>query len=559
MRFFSMLFFSFLIFHYNSGSAQVPQYLVKLKDKKGTPYSVNQPSAFLSQRSIERRIKQNIQITEEDLPVTPSYLDSIRSVGNVVVRNVSKWLNQVSIETSDPVALAKIANFTFVSGTQQIKRMGRSPFMLRDKFVTELKEVSSPGGTSGIGSLNYGLSQGQVTIHKGNFLHDKGFTGRGMLIAIIDDGFYHYKTLPAFDSIRLNGKILDMYDFVGMKTDMNEEDIHGTYCLSIMASNVPGQMIGTAPGASYLMYRSEDKLTESPAEEQNWIAAAERSDSSGADVISTSLGYNTFDNPAYDYTYQDMNGKTSMIAKAATIAVSKGMVLLVAAGNEGNKPWHYITTPADAFNILAVGAVSVSGVPGVFSSYGPSADGRVKPEVASVGVATFVQNAGGTFSSGNGTSFATPNLAGLVTCLWQAFPEFSSLEIMDVVKRSSDHYNQPNFVTGYGIPDFQIAYNLLMQRRAAKLNTVLNGKNLIIYPNPLVSATTILVKAKNDGDFQIALYDMAGRLCYQTTERQLQAGEIRAIPFSKNTLSKGMYILKSGNRKEQYSSKLIVQ
>lgn len=541
-----------------TSTAQTPQYLIKLRDKNGTPYSVSKPGEFLSPRSIERRARQQIPVVENDLPVNPAYLDSIRSVENVTIRNVSKWLNQVCIETNDATALDKISAFTFVLSSRQVRRQALLLPELKNKLETDLKESAGMRGGRGVNGLDYGVSSGQITIHKGNFLHDKGYRGQGVLISVIDAGFTAYKSLPAFDSVRNQGRIIDTYDFVANKTEVNDAHSHGMYCFSIIVANAPGQMIGSAPNASFLLYRSEDGIYESPAEEQNWVVAAERSDSAGADIITTSLGYTTFDNPIFNHTYADMDGKTTIMAKGAAIAATKGMILLNAAGNDGNKPWHYIGTPADAIGTLSVGAVDINGNPGVFSSYGPSADGRQKPEVSSVGVATFVQGPGGTFVSGNGTSFATPNLAGLVACLWQAFPEFSSVEIMDYVIRSSNHYTNPDYKTGYGIPDFELAFTMLEKEKARRFaEKVLNGGNIAVYPNPFANRAQIAIKPVNSGEFSVMLYDITGKLCYSSTE-VLVAGEPGIVSLQRPGLARGVYILKVQNGQEKYVHKVLV-
>ena len=252
--------------------------------------------------------------------------------------------------------------------------------------MNKLIHIASPTTVNNIEDFyNYGNSYSQIHIHEGEYLHDKGFHGEGMSVAILDAGFYHYLSLPAFDSVRNNNQVKETYDYVANETSVDEDYFHGMECFSIMAGNLPGQLVGSSPKANYYLYRTEDVSTESPVEEQYWAAAAERADSIGVDVISTSLGYNQFDNPVFNHTYADMNGHTTIIAKAAGLAAKKGMIVVVAAGNAGTSAWHYITTPADADSIVAVGAVNTSGVIAGFSSYGPSSDGRVKPEVASVG------------------------------------------------------------------------------------------------------------------------------------------------------------------------------
>ncbi len=542
-----------------SVEAQYSQYIVRLKDKNGSEFSVTRPQEFLSQRAIDRRQKYNIPVVENDLPVVKAYLDSIRNAGSVVIKNTSKWLNQVLIQTSDINALNKINSFPFVLGTSPSKRTAPIQPDKRKKLTQDFKEIASPAEVKGATGLDYGYSEGQIKINHGDFLHDKGFNGKGMLIAVIDDGFYHYKTLPAFDSVRLQNRILDTYDFVANKVDMNEEDAHGMYCFSLMSANMPGMMIGTAPGASYLLYRSEDVSSESLSEEQNWVAAAERSDSAGADVVTTSLGYNQFDKPIFNHTYADMDGKTTIIARGANFAAAKGMLILAAAGNEGNKPWHYIITPADATGVLTVGAVDINRQPGYFTSYGPSVDGRVKPDVASMGVATVVQAAAGGFATANGTSLATPNLAGLVTCLWQAFPEFSSSEIMDFVRKSSPTYHTPDARTGYGIPDFQVAYEMLMTERINRnASVILANRNIAIYPNPFSVVTHVLIKPQATTNTVVRLVDMSGKVCFKTSIA-LTSGQIYILDIQKNALSRGLYILQLSDGVNNYREKVVIQ
>ncbi len=413
MRIFYILFF-LLITQYSF--AQYSKYIVQLKDKNGTPFSINDPSKYLSPRSIARRQKQNIPIDLTDIPIVSGYIDSIQAAGAVTILNVSKWLNQVCILTTDAAALNKINNYSFVINTQPLKKALRSadPNGKKDPVINHIG--GSPKKELG-NYYDYGNSYNQIHIHEGEFLHNQGFHGEGMMIGIIDAGFYHYLSNPAFDSVRNRKRIIETYDFVNNKVSVNEEDAHGMNCFSIIASNIPGTLVGSCPNASFYLYKSEDVNSEYPVEEQNWVAAAERADSAGVDVLSTSLGYTTFDNSVFDHTYQQMNGKTTIIARANELAARKGMISVVAAGNEGNGSWHYISTPADADSILSVGAVNINGSPAGFSSYGFSSDGRVKPDVASVGVGTAIAGTSGTGPFGTGTSYAAPDVAGLTTCL----------------------------------------------------------------------------------------------------------------------------------------------
>ncbi len=557
----TILLFLFALTTLNA-SAQSNRYVVKFKDKAGTLFSISNPSQFLSERSIDRRIKQNISIDESDLPLSPKYIDSVRLAGNVQIINESKWLNQVCIETNDIEAITKINSFSFVVNMQAVKKMTNHEPVARQKFDLQHTKATTAQITQGINDVvNYGNAFGQIHLHEGEYLHNKGYRGEGMLMAVIDAGFYHYKTLPAFDSVNLNNQIIDTYDFVKNKVSVNEEHAHGMHCFSIMASNMPGKLVGTSPKANFVLYRSEDVASESPIEEQYWIVAMERADSIGADITTTSLGYNKFDNPAFDYSYAELNGKTTMMARAATMAARKGMILLVSAGNEGNKTWKFITTPADADSILSIGAVDASGIPGSFSSYGPTADGRIAPTVASAGVNMYVSTiSGGITNTGSGTSFASPNLAGLVACFWQAFPEFTNMEIIEAIKRSSNQYKNPNNRTGYGIPNFRLAFEDLEEQRTKKrLTAILGEKVLKVFPNPFKDQFTIAVKPKHTALASFLLYNSDGRLI-TSQQKSLVENQVQEIIFKElQPLPKGVYILKFMDGKMQETIQLVRQ
>lgn len=463
-----LLLFCIALGVYQQAGAQFSRYIIRLKDKTNTPYSIANPGQFLSQRSIERRTRFNIPIEETDLPITPAYLDSIRLSGTVTILNVSKWLNQVCIQTTDAQALIKINSFSFVfQATPVAARMVENIKPVNKQldlpqFPTSLV-AARPQRPQDV--FDYGLAYPQVSMHNAEFLHNHGFRGEGMQLAIMDAGFYHYETLPTFDSIVKNKQVLDTWDFVGNDSSVNEDDPHGMNCFSTIAANLPGSFIGTAPKSNYLLYRTEDAGSEYPVEEQNFAAAAEKADSLGADLFSISLGYNTFDNSSFNYTYADMDGNTTIIARAADFAAKKGILVVAAAGNDGNKSWKYIATPADGDSVLAVGAVNVSREPAAFSGYGPTSDGRVKPDVAAVGQGAVVANqVTGEPSYNNGTSFACPIMAGVTTCLWQAFPEVNNMAVIDALRQSSDKFAAPNDRTGFGIPDAKRAFVLLIKK-----------------------------------------------------------------------------------------------
>ena len=460
--------------------AQFTRYIIRFKDKGTNPFSISNPSQYLTQRALDRRTRYNILIDSSDLPVTPRYIDSVRLAGTVTILNSSKWLNQVAIKTSDAAALAKINSFPFVISTSPAGSRiapGDIPVnKILDSSSTNTSFPPTTGRPENVnGYYNYGKSNGQVKIHQGDFLHNHGFRGEGMQMAVLDAGFYHYLTLPTFDSMRNNNQVLGTWDFVTNDASVDEDNSHGMACLSTIAANLPGTFVGTAPKTSFYLYRTEDVSSEYPIEEQNLAAGAERSDSLGVDLCSISLGYYEFDNAQFDYTYADMNGNTSISARAADFAAKKGMLLVIAAGNEGNGSWHYLITPSDADSVLSVGAVDTTGQVAGFSSYGPSSDGQVKPGVAAVGSLAVVANTStGQPTYGSGTSFACPNMAGITTCLWQAFPEISNMGIIDALELSATKYNNPDNRVGYGIPDAKKAFVMLQKKLFTKQSSISN-------------------------------------------------------------------------------------
>lgn len=478
LKLFLFFFFFFIVQHASSQS----RFIVKFKNKGFNTFTLANPSAYLSPKSIERRTRYNLNIDSTDLPVTKRYLDSLASIPNVTILNVSKWLNQVSIHTTDPEAITRINSFSFVQAVSEIalRKTNDASEEVSKKFQepnTNL-DFSPLLRTSGVTAnyFNYGQSYDQVRIHNGEFLHNIGLRGQNMTIGMLDAGYFNYLSLKAFDSVRANGQILDTWDFVNREASVNEDHPHGMYCFSIIAANIPGQFVGTAPKANFYLYMTEDAFSEYPIEEHNWVCGAERVDSAGGYVISSSLGYYLFDAPLQhlNHSYADMNGNTTMSAIGADLAAKKGILVVNAAGNEGGSSWNYIITPADGDSVLAVGAVNTSGVIGGFSSYGPSSDGQVKPDVASVGVGTIIQYTNNNIGPGNGTSFACPNMAGLATCLWQGFPEVNNMKIVDVLKRSAHKYTTPDNRVGYGIPDMKKATLILLDETSSATANISN-------------------------------------------------------------------------------------
>ncbi len=500
--------FLFSLLLANESQAQFTRYLVKLKNKGGTPFTIANPLAYLSQRAIDRRTRYGIAIDSTDLPVTPAYVTQIRNVANVTLLNVSKWMNAVTIQTSDANAITTINSLPFVQSTNGIAaRMAGNGRFVPNKFaleeiITELPpSTQRPNGITG-DYFNYGTTSfNEIHLHNGEFLHNIGLRGQTMQIAMLDNGFNNYLVLKAFDSINANGQVLGTWDFVAREQNVSNDGSHGMNCFSIIGANIPGQFVGKAPKASFWLFQTEDNSSESPIEELNWSCGAERSDSSGADVISTSLGYaDQMTNPIFNHTYSQMDGNTTICATAADMAAKKGIMVFAANGNEGTNTWHFLITPADGDSVVAVGAVNSAGVIGSFSSYGPSFDGQIKPDIASVGVNTVIQQTNNTIGTGSGTSFACPNMAGMGTCLWQGFPEFNNMKIVKAMQQAGSKAANPDDRVGYGIPNMKMAFASLLIDFATS-NAIVNACNATLnWTSKDVSAMQYQVERKLPGE-----------------------------------------------------------
>lgn len=489
-------------------NAQFSRYIVWLKNKGNNSFTLNTPSAYLSQRALERRTRYNILIDSSDLPVSSSYLASISAVPSVIILNVSKWLNAVSIEVSNSAAINTIQAMPFVQSTGGLANRNiadsnntpRNKFILAENVLPLPFENLKKEGTNG-DYYNYGASASlEMKLHKGEFLHNIGLRGQGMQIAVLDGGFYNYNTYSAFDSANRNGQIINTWDFVARHSSVAEDHPHGMQCLSTIAANIPGQFVGKAPKASFYLFRTEDVNSEYPIEEFNWVCGAERADSSGADIISSSLGYFDFDNPVFNYVYRQMDGNSTIAVKGADKAAQKGILVFNSAGNEGNSYWRQIITPSDGDSVVAVGAVNSSGTVASFSSYGPSGDGRVKPDLASVGLSAVVQSGGGGIGVANGTSFACPNLAGLGTCLWQGFPEFNNMKVIEALKRSAHKYNTPDDRVGFGIPNVKNAFAYLLADYATANVNLSNCQANLTWRSKDVEGMQYLLERKLPGE-----------------------------------------------------------
>lgn len=424
------------------------KYRISLKDKAATTYSLKRPEKFLSKKSLERRKRQHLAVDSTDLPVCARYIDEIRRQGVTIVVT-GKWENFVTVSCNDTSLIDRIASLPFVSKTERVwiaPPAGRPSFSTsRDSLVNQPTVYPD--------SL-YGPAADQIRLSKGDKLHEAGFRGAGMTIAVIDAGFHNVDRIAAMDNLH----ILGTKDFVNAQADIYAESSHGTMVLSCIGMNRPGVMTGTAPEASFWLLRSEDEYSEHLVEQDYWAAAVEFADSVGVDVLNTSLGYYAFDDKSKNYRYRDLDGRTALMSRQASRIADKGMVLVCSAGNSGSGSWKKLTPPGDADNVLTVGAVAKNAVLAPFSSIGNTADNRIKPDVVAVGYGAEVIGTDGNQGRANGTSFSSPIMCGMVACLWQARPELTAKELIELVRRSGDRADFPDNIYGYGVPDMWKAY-----------------------------------------------------------------------------------------------------
>ncbi len=521
------------------------QYIVRFTDKYNSPYSIKQPSDYLSTKAIQRRYKQNISIDSTDLPVNPFYIDSLKRIPGVVLINSSRWLNQILIHVTSDDAPETINNTSFVLWSKKVGNNSYPEinFIPRSNTVTSNNAVLNTN-TITSDTINYGENAAQIKIHEGEYLHNNGFRGQGMIITMLDAGYYKYLDNPAFDSLRNENRITDEYDFVMNEQSVNEDHSHGSICLSVMAANSPGLIVGSAPKANYILYRTEDVASETLIEEQNWIVGAERADSLGTDIISSSLGYIEFDDPAHSHTYEERDGNTAMITIAADLAVKKGIIVMSAVGNSGSSSTHtkYAMCPADGDSVVAVGMINKDGEIHFNSNWGPNSAGKIKPNIVSVGWNAVYANTIGLPATTNGTSLATPNIAGLIACLWQAFPEFTNMEIIDAVQRSADRYQQPDDHYGYGIPNFRIAHTILHDKREERLQAKLKTSFITVYPVPFKQQFTVFLQAPATAKANMRLIDMSGKTL-QIKTLDLIKGSYYTIDWFSPQITPGIYYL----------------
>lgn len=475
----------FLLVACSSSWAQMQQYMVFFTDKAGTPHTIDQPATFLSDRSVQRRVRMGFTPKVDDLPVTPSYVTQVRATGAKAFFT-TRWMNGVLIEAT-PAQVAGIEALPFVASTEFV-----SP---NQQLLGGRKMRPTSTG------ITTNATDDQLSMLSLDTMHMDGYRGEGVMIAVVDSGYPGVDIHTPFQALRDDGRILMEQDFITNSTNIYQFDEHGTQILSIMAAESP-TFQGSAPKASYLLFVTEDVAGEYRIEEYNWLFAAEQADSAGADIIQSSVGYSTFDDPAMDYTTAMLDGETAVVSKAASHARDRGIVVVASAGNEGATPWQLIAPPADAEGILAVGAVTITGVKATFSSIGPTADGRTKPDVVALGAGVRVIGSDGQETNVSGTSAAAPLVTGLMAGLIQANPSVHMSTLLNAVRLSATLGAEPTNQLGYGIPNYRAVRNYL------KLN---GGTPMAMFPNP-VENTLWLYPGFVGESMNLAIYDAQGKM-----------------------------------------------
>ncbi|SHG87912.1 Por secretion system C-terminal sorting domain-containing protein [Flavobacterium fluvii] len=516
---------------------------VYFKDKPDAATYLANPLTMLSQRALDRRTNQGIPLDSKDVPIYQPYIDQVIASAGITVKAKSKWFNCVHVRGLQ----ANITALTSLYFVEKVEFANRSinvnkisaPKQGKNKPVNKTLQTTT--------TFNYGNSANQIQMLNGHLLHQSNYTGSGKIIAVMDGGFLGVDTAPTFARLRTNNQILGGYNYVDKSTNFYTGATHGTSVLSLMGGYVDNALVGTAPDASYYLFITEDGASENPVEESNWVEAAEEADRLGVDIITTSLGYTTFDNSNYNLTYTDMNGVTAFISKGVDVAFSRGMVCVVSAGNEGNLAWHYVSAPADALNALTIGAVKADETYATFSSQGPTYDGRVKPDVTAQGQNPYVSDVSGNIiNTGSGTSYSGPIVAGMVACLWQALPTKTNQQIKQLIVQSADRYTAPTVQYGYGIPDFSLA---LVNGNALSVADY-SKSDFIVYPNPATDSISVtLSEGFNTGN--AVFYTVLGQKVLE--EKITKQSSVISI----KSLSKGTYLYKIESNGFAKSGKII--
>lgn len=515
---------------------------VYFNDKPNAQFYLDNPLEMLTQRALDRRTAQGISLNINDAPIHQPYVDAIVASVGITIKAKSKWLNCVHVRGS-------IDNITALSGLSFVDTIVFADDALNTSGKIRVSKPINPVNKTldVTENFNYGNSLNQIEMLNGHLLHQANHTGTGKIIAVLDSGFINVNSTAPFQRLFDNNLILGGYNYVSQNEDVYSLHNHGTMTLSCMGGYVDGQLVGTAPNAQYYLFVTEDVASENPVEESYWVEAAEEADRVGADIISTSLGYYAYDNPNYSHIYTNMTGNQAFASKGANIAFSKGIIVVASAGNSGlnAEPFNHIGVPAEATNVLAVGAVKFDETYATFSSVGPGYENRIKPDVMAKGQSATIANTSGTIQTASGTSFSCPIMAGMVASFWSAVPSLTNQQVINFIKESSDRFTNPDYQFGYGIPDFQVAL-----QNALLSNEEIQIENHQVFPNPTSSTITIVSPDTFVGN-SIKMYNGLGQLVLTNSiENPVQT-------ISLDCLSTGVYYYTISTSEKVYQGKII--
>lgn len=529
-------------------------YEVRFTDKNNTPYSLSSPAAYLSSRSIARRTALGIAVDSTDLPVNQTYIDSVLTLTGGKLHERSRWMNMCVILLADSTSIHALDGKAFVKDTKFIAYYAGMLHKPVTGGGSTASQAAAPAHKTTAGdALYYSNTWQQTLMVNGYYLHDHGYAGDGKLIAVLDAGFLGTDTHPAFDSMRHAGKLLDWHNFTLDTSYIYSYDDHGTKVLSTMAGDVPGTFVGSAPRASYALYVTEDGNSEQLIELDNMLCGAERADSLGADVITTSLGYDTFDNSADNFVFAtDFDGKTTHAAIAANMATRKGILYVATAGNEGGGWWNMILTPGDADSALTIGSTDATALAWSTSGYGPNAAGQVKPDVCGLGHVAEICTPGGGYGGEDGTSFSTPQIAGWAACLWQANPGTTPYQIRQAIIKCASKYSAPDTHNGYGVPDFECT-ELLLGVPGPQIPA---NSWIAVAPNPFSDNISVSVSPDTNEYIDIRLMDIMGRTL-STAHQYFSKGNNSLITFPVPDVPTGMYLLQAQSPSHHEIVKLV--
>ncbi|MCK5857541.1 MAG: S8 family serine peptidase [Bacteroidales bacterium] len=526
-------------------------FLVSFTDKNQSPYSINQPKQYMSARAIMRRSQADIPIIEQDLPANPKYIDSLAFYG-VQVSFSSKWLNAVLVRMDDSLNMEALLKISFVDSMQYLAPV-KSKKKKRKK-TARLKRVETGVQYQHAEYLKYGASDQQLDLIGLKQMHRK-YLGEDIHIAVLDNGFRGMNKMSVFETLFDNGQVLGTKDIVNPQSSVFSAGNHGTYVMTTMAAFEPLVLVGSAPAASYWLIHTEDNTYEYPIEEFNWLVGAEFADSVGADIITSSLIYSTFDNPSLDHTHEQLDGKSAIVSRAAQIATEKGIMVFNSAGNDALKSWHTIAFPADAKDIITVGAVDMKAYYALFSSVGRSNNLPIKPNVVAVGkgVQSMSPNTGEIVSI-NGTSFSNPTIAGAAAVLMQANPNASIKELKIAIEQSASQALFPDSILGYGIPNFYLAHVLLNKQ---DVDDFKSSEGFTVMPNPFINDFFIVYNLIDTPSVSMQVFDISGKLAFEMNNLPNSLG-LNLFKIDKvDALSQGVFILVLHIGDKKYSKKIV--